>query len=169
MRTIYTLVLLINVFAAGAQVPGYMGKRFTIFADANPTPAFMVMNMNNAVIVNLSGDDRRTHKVNRFAFNVRPQVTLEYLIHRSASLGISYGMPIVGTNRAYYTSPTDEADGTRYKTDELDVVRGQAFGFHLKLYDFRGSASVPPIGFYRTFNTNQYVRHEDIKGQTISR
>ena len=161
MRIIYTLLLVVNVFAATAQVPGYMGKRFTIFADANPTPAFMVMNMNNAVMVNLSGDDRRTTKVNRFAFNVRPQITLEYLIHRSASLGISYGMPIVGTNRAYYSSPMDEVDGTRYKTDELDVVRGQALGLHLKLYDFRGSASVPPIGYYRTINvfltrTNTY-------------
>lgn len=162
MRTFYTLVLLINVFAATAQVPGFMGKRFTIFADANPTPAFLVMNMNNAVIVDLSdGDGTRQRKVNRFAFNVRPQITLEYLIHRSVSLGISYGMPIVGTTRAYYTSPTAEADGLDYKTDEMDVVRGQAFGLHLKLYDFKGSASVPPIGYYRTINvfftrTNTY-------------
>lgn len=161
MRIIYTLVLLVNVFAAAAQVPGYMGKRFTIFADANPTPAFFVMNMNNTVLVNPGGDDARTQKVNRFAFNVRPQVTLEYLIHKRVSLGVSYSMPIVGTTRAYYTSAPSEIDGVEYNTDEYDVVKGQALGLHLKFYDFAGSASVPPIGYYRTINifvtrTNTY-------------
>lgn len=159
MRIYYLWVILISVTAANAQVPGYMGKRFSLFVEGNPTPALLVQNANNQVVINPGGDDARTDDVNRFAFNFRPQVTLEYLLGRNVSLGVSYSRLAVGTTRAF-----QNVDEGTYLINQ-DVVRGQSMGLHLKHFNFRRSASIAPIGFYHTFSayltqTNTYDTKE---------
>lgn len=141
-----------------AQVPGFMGKRFTLFLEGNPTPAFFVQNQNNQLVYNFAGG-ARTNDVNRFAFNFRPQITAEYLVSRDVSMGISYSRIAVGTTRGYLDQYQDPGS-TNYNVDQ-DVVRGQAAGLHLKFYGFDRSASIAPIGFYQTFSvyvtqTNTY-------------
>src|SRR6186713_2639606 len=110
MRYIFTLLLIYVTQAVIAQAPGFMGKRFTLFVDGNPTPALFVQNINNTVIVNPGGDDARTDKVNRFAFNIRPQVTAEYLVGHGIAVGLSYSMIMMGTTRAYVQG-VEEEDG----------------------------------------------------------
>lgn len=156
MRNSWLLMMMLLSSVASAQVPGFMGKRFCIFLEGNPTPALFVQNANNEVIVNPGGDDARTNSVNRFAFNFRPQVTLEYLLGRDVSLGLSYSQISVGTTRAYQVNE----DQHPYLIDH-DVVRGRSLGLHLKMYQFRKSASIAPIGFYNTLSvyltqTNTY-------------
>lgn len=145
--------------SAFAQVPGYMGKRLSIFLEGNPTPALFVQNPNNAVIADPGGDGANAAKVNRFAFNFRPQVSLEYLVHRDVSLGVSYSRISIGTARAYVLAPEQE-ESHSFSLDH-DVVRGQAAGLHLKFFQFKNSASLAPIGFYQGFSvyvtqTNTY-------------
>lgn len=153
MKFCYVILLSFCVFVADAQVPGFLGKRFTLFVDANPTPALFVQNINNTVIVDTDSEDGRTDNVNRFAFNVRPQVTAEYLIHRNVALGFSYGRLMMGTVHSYYTGPDtgDEYDYRQYEVDK-DVIKGQQAGIHIKLYHFGSSSSLPPIGYYQTFS-----------------
>lgn len=159
MKFRYALVFIIGAFAAEAQVPGFLGKRFMVFLDANPTPALFVQNINNVVTANL-GDHPRTELVNRFAFNIRPQVTAEYLVFQNFGVGISYSRLMMGTNRAYYDRPQLPGEDIDFLTD-LDVVKGQAAGIHFKFYQFNSSASIPPIGYYQTLSvyftqTNTY-------------
>ena len=158
MRYYLSMFILLGS-SAMAQVPGYMGKRFSFFLEGNPTPALFVQNSNNTVIANPGGDQANTDKVNRFAFNFRPQVTLEYLVHRDVSIGLSYSRINIGTARAYVVPPRTEDDHD-YMLD-MDVVKGDAAGIHLKFFKFRQSGSIAPIGFYQTFSvyatrTNTY-------------
>lgn len=156
MKSSWLLMMLLFSVAVNAQVPGFMGKRFSVFLEANPTPALFVQNADNQVIVNPGGDDARTHDENLFAFTFRPQVTLEYLLGRDVSVGFSYSRISVGTTRAYQISEANP----NYLID-YDVVRGQSIGMHLKMYRFSKSASIAPIGFYTTLSayltqTNTY-------------
>ncbi|HEY0742570.1 MAG TPA: hypothetical protein VGD40_13940 [Chryseosolibacter sp.] len=154
--------LILFCFVAGsavAQVPGYMGKRLSIFLEGNPTPALFVQNSNNAVIADPGGDGANAAKVNRFAFNFRPQASIEYLVHRDVSLGVSYSRISIGTARAYTVDPTHEEQ--HVFSLNHDVVKGQAAGLHLKIFQFKKSASLAPIGFYQGFSvyvtqTNTY-------------
>jgi hypothetical protein len=132
-----------------------MGKRFSIFLEGNPTPALFVQNSNNQVIVSPGGDDARTYDTNPFAFTFRPQVTLEYLLSRDISMGMSYSKISVGTIRAYQID-----EDSPYIVNQ-DVVKGQSIGIHLKMYKFSRSSSIPPIGFYHMLSvyltqTNTY-------------
>lgn len=163
MRLSLLFIILLFSIAVHAQVPGFMGKRFSIFLEANPTPALFVQNANNQVVLNPGGDDARTDDVNRFAFNFRPQLTAEYLVHRDFSVGVSYSLLRVGTVKGYKTDPAD----TEFTVDQ-DVVKGMAFGIHVKRYQFHNSASIAPIGFYQTLSvyvtkTNTY----DTKQSTV--
>jgi hypothetical protein len=156
MRNFCLIISLLLLSAAlQAQVPGFMGKRFTVFLEGNPTPALFVQNANNQVVTNLL-DEARTDDVNKIAFTFRPQVTAEYLVSANVSLGFSYSRISVGTTRAYQTATTSDT----YMITQ-DVVKGQSIGVHFKLYRFKTSASIPPIGFYKTLSvyltqTNTY-------------
>lgn len=154
-NTLLLMTMLLSSVASG-QVPGFLGKRFSIFLEGNPTPALFVQNFNNEVIVSPGGDDARTNSINRFAFNFRPQVTAEYLVGRDVSLGLSYSQISIGTTRAYQINE----DQFPYLIDH-DVVRGRSLGLHCKIYRFGNSASIAPIGFYNTISvymtqTNTY-------------
>jgi hypothetical protein len=146
MRNFYLFGLLMLSGIVNAQVPGYMGKRFSLFLEGNPTPALFVMNANNEVCATM-GESSRTSKTNRFAYNFRPQATVEYLVGRDFSVGISYSRIAMGTIRAY-----DKNDNTQTFDTDLDVIKGQAAGVHLKFYQFNKSASIAPIGFYKTLS-----------------
>ncbi|HEY5747391.1 MAG TPA: hypothetical protein VIU12_15035 [Chryseolinea sp.] len=153
MRSFYLASLLLMTGAVSAQVPGFMGKRFSLFVDANATPAFFIQNDHNQVIA--AGESARTYNSNRLAFTFRPQVTAEYLVGRNLSLGFSYSRISVGTQGARGAS-TDK----NYALDD-DVVRGKSLGLELKFFRFKKSASIAPIGFYRTVSvyltqTNAY-------------
>ena len=155
MRYTVTFAFLLLALSAQAQVPGFMGRRFTVFLDANPTPAIFVQNANNALATYT--EETRAHKKESYlAYNFRPQITAEYLVHRDVSLGLSYSRISVGTLRGFLTHP----DATEFTVD-YDVVKGQALGIHLKMFGFKKSASIAPIGFYKTLSvyltqTNTY-------------
>lgn len=153
--------LMMGIAAAHAQVPGYLGKRFTLFIDANPVPAFTVQNINNTVI-KPSDQLGRSEKTNTFAMNVRPEVTLEWLFHTRFAVGVSYSQIMCGTVRATSVDEDDE-----FVTND-DVLRGQSVGIHLKVYDTKVSAPIPPLGSYHIFSiymtrTNTY---EDKKSKS---
>ena len=138
-----------------AQNPGLMGKRFSFFLEANPTPAFLSRNMNNELITDPFEDT--SAKVNRFAFNFRPQVTFEYLYSRDYSIGLSYSMIGTGTSRPSSDRPYDNSS----EDVDADVIRGNSVGLHWKRYRYEKSASIAPIGFYQTLSvyatqTNTY-------------
>lgn len=164
MRTCLLFTFLFFSAAVSAQVPGFMGRRLSIFLEANPTPAVFVQNSNNRVVINPGGDDARADDVSRFAFNFRPQATVEYLVHRDISIGLSYSRISMGTIRGYQNDQLD----TDFSVDQ-DVVKGQAVGVHVKMYQFKNSASIAPIGFYKTLSvyvtqTNTYdTRNSAVK------
>jgi hypothetical protein len=146
---------LLLAVSAHAQVPGFMGRRFTLFLDANPTPAIFVQNANNT-LATYTESGRPHRKESYLAYNFRPQITAEYLVHRDVSLGLSYSRISVGTVRGILTHP----DATEFEPD-FDVVKGQGLGLHVKVFPFNKSASIAPIGFYKTLSiyltqTNTY-------------
>jgi hypothetical protein len=150
---------LVGLADVHAQVPGFMGKRFALFLEPNLTPALFVQNVNNTVMINPGGDQARTEKNNLLSINYRPQITLEYLVTRDVSLGFSYSVLQFGTPRRYETA-SSQPGSPQYEID-FDVVRGRAAGMHFKFYKFRQSASIAPIGFYKTISiyfsqTNTY-------------
>jgi hypothetical protein len=147
MRKISVVILLVWSLHAIGQVPGYMGKRFSIFLEANPTPALLVQNVNNKVVFN-PGGETACAGTNKFALNIRPQATIEYLVSRDVSLGFSYSRIGMGVSRAY---GPHTGNGSDYLYD-MDVVRGQSAGFHIKLYHFKQSGSVAPIGYYTAYS-----------------
>lgn len=157
-RLMFVGFCLLGAHILQAQVPGFMGKRFTVFAEPNFTPAIFVMNENNVVSVG-AGGLARAEKNNLLALNYRPQVTIEYLLKRDLAFGLSYSMLRIGTTRQYET-PTSTPDFPSYLID-YDVVKGRGVGVHLKFYNFRQSSSIAPIGFYTTVSayltqTNTY-------------
>jgi hypothetical protein len=151
MRYLLAILFIYTSQLSLAQVPGFMGKRFTIFLDANPMPALFVQNINNTVTVNPGGDDARTDKVNRFAYNIRPQVTAEYLVAQRFAIGLSYHQMMVGTVRGYLPPEEENSSYPEYEKDP-DVIRGQGVGIHFKFYHRTYSESIPPIGHYRTLS-----------------
>jgi hypothetical protein len=149
MRYLLAILFIYTSQFSLAQVPGFMGKRFTIFVDANPMPALFVQNINYTVTVNPGGDDARATKVNRFAYNIRPQVTAEYLVRKNFAIGLSYHQMMVGTVRGYLPPGEENSNLPDYENDQ-DVIKGQGIGIHFKFYHSDHSESIPPIGHYRT-------------------
>jgi hypothetical protein len=173
MKFVLGIVFALFTMVCQAQVPGYMGKRFMLWVDVNPTPALFVQNVNNSVvgardagagsgdgIIAIVGTGTQTDKSNWLAMNVRPQVTAEYLFARRFSVGVSYSQIAVGTVRGYYAGPMptkESGDQNKYLKD-LDVLKGQATGIHLKMY-FGGL--IAPMGSYQMLSvyltkTNTY-------------
>lgn len=161
MRYTIIVAFLLLAVSAHAQVPGFMGRRFTVFLDGNPTPAIFVQNSNNA-LATYTESGRGHKKESYFAFNFRPQITAEYLVHRDVSLGLSYSRINVGTVRGFLNHP----DATEFEID-FDVVKGHALGLHLKFFRFNESASIAPIGFYKTLSVymTQTNTYEDKKSK----
>jgi hypothetical protein len=172
MKSGLVIVFSLCAIVCQGQVPGYMGKRFMLFADINPTPALFVQNVNNSVVgardgdglgdgtIPIMGTGTQTDKSNWLAMNVRPQVTAEYLFARRFSLGVSYSQIAVGTVHGYYAGsmPTRESGEQNKYLKNLDVLKGQATGIHLKMY-FGGL--IAPMGSYQTLSvyltkTNTY-------------
>jgi hypothetical protein len=142
---LYSMIFFSQVIYA--QVPGYMGKRFALFLDANATPAFLVQNINNKAIIG----NEDTGNSSRFAFNFRPQASIEYLVNKRVSLGVSYSHWMVGTNRAYVVEP-ETSDVRQLHRLDADVVRGDGAGIHVKFFNYNESNSIPPIGFYHAIS-----------------
>ncbi|MTI22554.1 hypothetical protein E1176_16095 [Fulvivirga sp. RKSG066] len=128
-----------------AQVPGFMGKRVSIFLDANLTPALFNQNINNAITFDFE-DIARTQNINKLAFNYRPQLTFEYLIHRDVAIGLNYSLLKTGTVRNH-----EQANEVNF-----DVIKGNSIGLNLRVYKFKESASVAPIGMFQNFRI-EYV------------
>jgi hypothetical protein len=148
MKTTATLILILVTIGLHAQVPGYLGKRFTLFLEANPTPAFLVQNTNNALIFH-PGSESFAGKRNPLAFNLRPQVELDYLVHRDFSIGFRGSYVMAGTTRAMDIS--DES-GEFMSVFDPAVIKGQSLGINLKFFRFKKSASIAPIGFYKNIS-----------------
>ena len=146
MRYSLAVLFAMTTHALCAQSPGFMGKRFAVFLEGNPTPALLSRNMNNELIADPFEDTNA--KVNRFAFNFRPQFTFEYLYSRDYSIGLSYSMIGTGTSRP----PSDRPYESSSEDTDPDVIRGSALGLHWKIYRFDKSASIAPIGFYKTLS-----------------
>ena len=174
MKSGLVIVFTLCTIVCQAQVPGFMGKRFMLWADINPTPALFVQNVNNSVIgardegllgegssvLEGLGAGTQTDKSNWLAMNVRPQVTAEYLFARRYSVGVSYSQIAVGTVHGYYEGPPPAANSGEQYTylKDLDVLKGTATGIHLKMY-FGGM--IAPMGSYQTLSvyltkTNTY-------------
>ncbi|MBT1711464.1 hypothetical protein KK062_24690 [Fulvivirgaceae bacterium PWU5] len=147
MRLGCLILFLLGALTSQAQVPGFVGKRFTIFLDANPSPAVFAQNPSNKLLVDL-GETVNLATTNQFAFNTRPQVTAEYQFFKRHSIGISYSRIAFGTTRGYYKSAPVEGQEYAYELDS-DVVRGDAIGLHMKFYY---STTVAPIGYYQTLS-----------------
>lgn len=155
-----TIILVFLTLALQAQVPGFMGKRAYLQIDANPSPAFFNMNMNHKVITAL-GDVARAQETNLLAFNIRPQISLEYLVGKSVALGINYQHIITGT-----VKEVDEY----MQVQSFDLLKGDAAGLDIKFYKFRKSGSVAPIGKYSKLGialsrTNTYNTMQDKQKQ----
>lgn len=73
-----SLFLLLSAFSSGlrAQVPGYLGKRFVVSAEANcsPSPSGMW----------------NSHKANTSLLNFRPGASVEYVLLRNQSIEASF-------------------------------------------------------------------------------
>ena len=158
MRLGCLILFILGALSSQAQVPGFLGKRFTVFLDANPSPAIFVQTPSNKLMVDPEGGDGvGVTTTNRFAFNIRPQVTAEYQFFKRHSIGVSYSQLSMGTTGAYYKSTPETEDDQTYQYDP-DVVKGSAIGLHLKFYY---STTVAPIGYYQTLsvyytNVNTY-------------
>lgn len=147
MRLGCLIVFILGALSSQAQVPGFVGKRFSVFLDANPSPAVFAQSPGNKLMVDLdAGTNMAT--TNRFAFNTRPQVTAEYQLFKRHAIGVSYSRASFGTTRGYYMSPPVEGQEYSYQYDP-DVVKGDALGLHLKFYY---STTVAPIGYYQTLS-----------------
>jgi hypothetical protein len=170
MKLRYILIFLLAVTTAQAQVPGFLGKRFTVFIDGNPMPSVFAQNMNNYLVLNPGGDAQAAGT--RFlAYNLRPQVTAEFLVGHRFSVGVSYSRILIGTSHGYYTqNPSDIDDyvaNNNYLFDP-DVIKGQSAGLHFKLFETGKSASVAPIGFYTELSVylTQTNTYDDRKATT---
>lgn len=141
MRYCVILLLLCSAVIAKAQVPGYMGKRFSVFAQGYMFPAIFVANTRSELIYN--NETYQTY--NPLAFTARPQVTVEYLIKKDFAMGLSYNQFAMGTAKQL----EDPNDPGSYIYN-ADVVRGQSIGLHFKFYRPNTLAAVAPLGMYCT-------------------
>lgn len=173
MKSGLAILFCVCAMVCQAQVPGFMGKRFMVWADINPTPALFVQNVNNSVVgarevsstggqsLAIVGSGTQTDKSNWLAMNVRPQINAEYLFARRYSVGVSYSRIAVGTIHGYLDGPPSDQPDTYAKDKylrDLDVLKGTATGIHLKMY-FGGL--IAPMGSYQTLalyltKTNTY-------------
>lgn len=148
MRLCCLILFTLGALTSQAQVPGFIGKRFSVFLDANPSPAVFAQSSSNKLMVDLDGENAPLATTNRFAFTTRPQVTAEYQFSKRHSIGVSYSRASFGTTKAYYRSAPAEGDEHTYNYDN-DVVKGDALGLHIKFYY---STTVAPIGYYQTLS-----------------
>jgi hypothetical protein len=149
MKYLLTMIMAIIITAIQAQVPGYLGKRFSLFFDANPTPAFLVQNTNNSIIVRSRDESAYSARNNPFAFNFRPQLEVDYLIHRDFSLGLLVNYIMIGTATA---ADLDDAINEPTRVVSGGAVKGAAAGVRLKFFRYRKSSSIAPIGLYKTIS-----------------
>jgi hypothetical protein len=143
----YWIYIGMLVFSLGghAQVPGYLGKRFSVLLDANPSPALLNQNTNNSIVTTSNGEAYGRKRL--FAFNIRPEVELNYLLHRDVSVGLSYGLSGTGT---VYGRRLSEDNVVEEFTPAFGVLKGQFAGVSFKFFSFKKSASIAPIGYYKS-------------------
>lgn len=160
MRLGCLIVFILGALSSQAQIPGFLGKRFSVFVDANPSPAIFAQTPNNKLMADLESESNVT-TTSPFAFNVRPQVTVEYQLFKRHSIGLSYNRLSFGVARGYYKSEPEEGSEYDYYYDP-DVAKGDAFGLHLKFYY---STTVAPIGYYQTLSVyyNRVNTYDDKK------
>jgi hypothetical protein len=171
MRLGCLILFILGALSSQAQVPGFVGKRFSVFVDANPSPAVFAQSPSNKLMVKLDSDNATMAETNRFAFTTRPQVTAEYQFAKRHSIGLSYSRTSYGTTKAYYPSAPseDETDVDVVSYDrsyryDADVVKGDALGLHLKFYY---STTVAPIGYYQTLSV-YYTRYNTYENKSSS-
>ncbi len=140
------ILLLISTLTASAQVPGFMGKRALLMLDFNPAPALLNMNVNHKVTADITGEARAA-ATNPFAFNIRPQLSFEYLLGKSIAMGMNLQQVVTGTI-------IDEDAMTTY--GGYGVLKGNAAGISLKFYKFRKGGAVAPLGLYSSLNLDMY-------------
>lgn len=164
MRSAFTLVWMFAALVSQGQVPGYLGKRMTVFVEMNPMPAALVQNANNALVFT-TGDETFLGKKNAFAFNVRPQLEIDYLLARDFSAGIFGGFLMTGTTRAY-DGPDSPGMNPRYL--DAAAVKGYSAGIRVKFFRFRKSSAIAPIGLYKTISLmlNRANAYDDFSSKT---
>jgi hypothetical protein len=159
MRLGCLILFILVALSSQAQVPGFVGKRFSVFVDANPSPAVFARTPTNQLMIDseLGGD--YTSDFNRLAFNIRPQITAEYQLFKRHSIGVSYSRTSYGTTKGYYVSKPVEGQENSYQYN-ADVVKGDALGLHIKYYY---STTVAPIGYYQSLSVyyTRYNTYED--------
>jgi hypothetical protein len=164
MKTVFTILLAFVSCILQGQVPGYLGKRLTVFAEINPMPAVLVQNTNNALVFTV-GDDSFLGKKNAFAFNVRPQLEIDYLLSRDFSVGMIGGYLMTGTTRAY-DGPDVPGMNPRYL--DAAAVKGYSAGVRMKFFRFKKSSTIAPIGLYKTVSLvlNRANSYDDFSTRT---
>ena len=126
---------------AGAQVPGYMGKRWSLHYNAEVFPAFYAPRY-SPDFSNLT----------RVGMNLTHEFTTDYVMSRNTALGVSFRLnrTAVKANTVNNLNPLDPYDNDATYFYFLDL-KDYWYGFYLKHFHYRRKGSIAPVGQYSRF------------------
>jgi len=146
-----------------AQIPGYMGKRFTLSYNAYMAP-------NIGAILGLN-EVNMEEKI-PFRLNTKHILEADYVIGRRVSAGFELGfmrhnVPIV-YDQFYKPDPQSEWYSSRAALGEVKL-NGYAVGFNFKFYGLFTKNALAPLGSYLVLSGQRLVYNlNDENGYTAS-
>lgn len=150
-KLVLIVVFLYAPMASFSQIPGYMGKKLSVYY----TPAFFI-SIQPKPYTNYSGLGERLKP----GINVRHDFSMDYAVSKSVALGGSF---------KYITSKLTEAffyNDMQYPVQDAflgDVkLQGPAFSVYVKNFNYGRRGSIAPVGYY----TKWEIMYGRVSGKT---
>lgn len=140
LRYILSGILMLTVFSAIAQTPGFAGKRFSVHGGLGLTPALY-----NAVYNNK--DFEPTTSLPGIGLNVTPAFSAEYVLSKGLSVGA--GMMFNSLNKPLDYFEDDREGFSEYEAHGFygeTKVKSKYWNIYLKFYRYQKNGSIAPIG-----------------------
>ncbi len=142
MRRLPIIALLMLLSAlAWAQAPGYMGKRLLVTGEAS---------FFNALF---NPDHNMNSGLNKFGFNIRGTIDLDYVVARNGSVGLTFDVIFSGLEYAWGDDQWEKPLVPRIGDDfQHGQIRGYGYGINYKVFRNPSKGGIAPIGGYTKFD-----------------
>lgn len=146
MKKLVLILLLLSVaIASFPQSPGYMGKKLSFYY----TPAFF-----------FSLQHQSSNGGLKVGINFRNDFSMDYAISKSVALGGSFKYISTKLANAFYYSDEQDPYPTAFFGDVK--LRGPAFSFYVKNFNYGKRGSIAPVGYY----TKWEIMYGRVTGKT---
>ncbi len=138
---IISMFVCIGFQSAMAQVPGYAGKRFSVNAEINTTPALYKINYNTDEYLDLLDYPN-------LGVNLTTCLGVEYVLSKRTVAGVNYKFNALNTPlQVVYSDPVYVDGDPIYNAYFGDSkIKNTYWGYYFKFYRYSTRGTIAPIG-----------------------